>query len=140
MWMQNFAACRDHVSVSVCYRIVHGCPACCVCHFRADPHLTIGLCRHSQVGKVGAGIGEQSHVAEDAHRSPVVVAVELITFEMGIHTQRQFLVATGTEIGGEVKLTGVVARLPAAHIMSVQPQVVAAEHPVESDAHMLPFP
>ena len=90
------------------------------------------------------GDGHQRHVAEDAHRGPVVEAVELVALEARIDAHRQplrlALEGPSCEMGRQVEQASVVARLPRADMLVVEPQVVASQHAVEPYVNLLPLP
>ena len=59
---------------------------------------------------------------------------------MGVDTHGQLLLTALPQIGSEVEETGVEPTLPRTHIAVVEPEVIAAQHTVEPDGHLLPLP
>ena len=71
------------------------------------------------------GNSEERDIADDAHRGPVVEAVELIALKLAVDAHGQLLrLTTGSalrQIGGQVEEAGIIATLPRADILIVKP-------------------
>ena len=133
-----------HVSLCVEDLVVDSGTLRGVGHACHHVHLACVACCHGQVRQMGAGHGKERDVAEDAHRCPVVEAVELEAFVAAVDTHGQLLRLAREgllgEEGREVKEARVIGHLPRSHLTSVEPEVVAAQHAVEADAHTLSLP
>ena len=144
MGILNLAARGDRSAKGVLYLVADGGANRSVGHFCVHRHLAIHLRRHREVREVRVGYGAERYVAEDSHCRPVVEAVELIALEAAVDAHGQLLLlaleSPLRKVGREVEVAGVVGRLPCAYVHAVEPQVIAAQHTVQAQHHVLPSP